>query len=69
METLQPSLSCGPKDRQPHGRPVLVGISELDVAADVSGHQGGAGLGQQLRQDLPTGHTVTCITIFINVAT
>ena len=69
METLQPSLSGGPKNRQPHGRPVLVGITKLDVAADVGGHQGGAGLGQQLRQDLPTRHTKTCNTVFINVAT
>ena len=56
MKTFHSRLTDRPEDGGPYDRFVLVGVPQLDVAADVGRHQGWQGLGQQLGQNLPADH-------------
>ena len=65
MQTFHSSLTNRPEDGGPYHGLVLIGVPQLDVAADVGRHQGGQGLGQQLGQNLPADHIGAWSSIYV----
>ena len=53
VKTLGPGLADWPEDGEADVGSVLVRVPQLDIARDVSRHQTGVTLSQQLGQDVP----------------